>query len=71
MSWKDIAARAASGELKYGMTSPAASNSGLSALTGVVAVLRDKGDAITASDVTAPELKGFFRGQVLTVGSSG
>ena len=71
VSWKDIAARAASGELKYGMTNPAASNSGLSALIGVVAALSGKGDAITASDVTAPELKGFFRGQALTAGSSG
>ena len=71
VSWKDVAARAASGELKYGMTNPAASNSGLSALIGVVAALSGKGDAITASDVTAPELKGFFRGQALTAGSSG
>ncbi len=71
VSWKDIAAKAGSGELSYGMANPAASNSGLSALIGVVAALSGKGDAITAADVTAPELKGFFRGQALTAGSSG
>ena len=70
-SWKDIAARAASGELKYGMANPAASNSGLSALIGVAAAISGKGDAITAADVTSGELKGFFKGQALTAGSSG
>ena len=71
VSWKDIAAKAASGELSYGMANPAASNSGLSALIGVVAAVSGKGDAITAADVTAPALKGFFKGQALTAGSSG
>ncbi|ULH15886.1 VWA domain-containing protein [Deinococcus sp. KNUC1210] len=70
-SWKEIAARAASGDLKYGMANPAASNSGLSALIGVAAAISGKGDAITAADVTSGELKGFFRGQALTAGSSG
>ena len=70
-SWKDIAARAASGELKYGMANPAASNSGLSALIGVVSALSGKGDAVTAADVRGSELQGFFRGQALTSGSSG
>ncbi|GGJ60885.1 substrate-binding and vWA domain-containing protein [Deinococcus aquiradiocola] len=71
VSWKDIAQKAASGDLKYGMANPAASNSGLSALIGVVAAVSGKGDAITAADVTAPALRGFFRGQALTSGSSG
>ena len=71
VSWKDIAAKAGSGELSYGMANPAASNSGLSALIGVVAALSGKGDAITAADVTSDELKGFFKGQALTAGSSG
>ena len=71
VSWKDIAARATSGELKYGMANPAASNSGLSALIGVAAAISGKGDAITAADVTSGELKGFFKGQALTAGSSG
>jgi Ca-activated chloride channel homolog len=71
VSWKDIAAKASSGALNYGMANPAASNSGLSALIGVVAAVSGKGDAITAADVTSDELKGFFRGQALTAGSSG
>ena len=71
VSWKAIAARAASGELSYGMANPAASNSGLSALIGVVAAVSGKGDAVTAADVTTGELKGFFKGQALTAGSSG
>jgi len=71
VSWKDVAAKAASGQLKYGMANPAASNSGLSALIGVVAAISGKGDAITAADVTTDELKGFFKGQALTAGSSG
>ena len=62
VSWKAIAAKAASGELSYGMANPAASNSGLSALIGVVAAVSGKGDAVTAADVTTGELKGFFRG---------
>gem|GEM_PF-137830 len=71
VSWKDIAAKAASGELQYGMANPAASNSGLSALIGVVAAVSGKGDAVTAADVQAPALRGFFKGQALTSGSSG
>ncbi|WP_424951814.1 VWA domain-containing protein [Deinococcus sp.] len=71
VSWKDIAAKAQSGELSYGMANPAASNSGLSALIGVVAAISGKGDAITAADVQSEVLKGFFKGQALTSGSSG
>ena len=52
------------------MTNPAASNSGMTALIGVVAALSGKGDAITAEDVKADELKNFFKGQKLTAGSS-
>ena len=71
VTWKDIEEKAASGELKYGMSNPAASNSGFTALVGVVAALSGKGDAITEADVRAPALKSFFKGQALTAGSSG
>ncbi|ADV66582.1 VWA domain-containing protein [Deinococcus maricopensis] len=70
-SWRDIARKVASGDLKYGMANPAASNSGLTALIGVTAALSGKGDAITAADARSPELRAFFRGQALTAGSSG
>lgn len=71
VTWKEIAAKASSGELNYGMTNPAASNSGMTALIGVVAALSGKGDAITADDVKGDQLKAFFKGQKLTAGSSG
>lgn len=71
VTWKDIAAKAQSGELKYGMTNPAASNSGFTALIGVTAALSGRGDAITTADVSAPAIRGFLKGQALTAGSSG
>lgn len=71
VTWKDIAARAQSGQLKYGMTNPAASNSGFTALIGVTAALSGRGDAITTADVSAPAIQGFLKGQALTAGSSG
>ncbi len=71
VTWKDIEQKAASGQLRYGMSNPAASNSGFTALVGVVAALSGRGDAITEADVRAPTLKAFFKGQALTAGSSG
>ncbi|WP_017593139.1 VWA domain-containing protein [Nocardiopsis potens] len=73
VTWADVAEAAAGGDLSYGMTSPAASNSGFSALVGVAAALSDAGSALRASDVAgaAPELERFFSGQRLTAGSSG
>lgn len=71
VTWADIAKAASSGGLKYGMTSPASSNSGFSALLGVATALSGSGDAVTAQTVNAPALKGFFSGQTLTSGSSG
>jgi Ca-activated chloride channel homolog len=71
VTWKDIAARARSGELRYGMTNPAASNSGFSALVGVAAALAGTGDALRAGDIDERGLTDFFKGQTLTAGSSG
>jgi Ca-activated chloride channel family protein len=55
------------------MTSPAASNSGFSALVAVGTALANTGNALTTSDITkaTPALKAFFSGQKLTAGSSG
>ncbi len=61
VTWGDIADAAASGKLRYAMTNPSASNSGFTALMGVNAAL----------GADSARLKGFFRGQVLTAGSSG
>jgi Ca-activated chloride channel family protein len=71
VSWADIAAKASSGELRYAMTNPTASNSGFTALVGVAAALSDSNDALEAGKVNEEGLKEFFSGQALTAGSSG
>ena len=72
LTWREIAAKAESGELRYAMTNPASSNSGFTALMGVVAALSGT-DAVTVgvSDANREAVQGFFRGQALTSGSSG
>ncbi|WP_017559778.1 VWA domain-containing protein [Nocardiopsis baichengensis] len=73
VAWSDIA-RAVDGDgLDYAMTSPAASNSGFSALVGVAAALADTGAALEPADIdgVTGELAGFFAGQTFTAGSSG
>lgn len=71
VTWKDIADKARAGQLHYGMTNPAASNSGFSALVGVAAAFAGTGDALKAGDINAARLTDFFSGQTLTAGSSG
>lgn len=71
ITWQDIADKASSGELRYAMTNPAASNSGFTALIGVATALTGSSDAINAGDVNVPALQAFFKGQTLTAGSSG
>ncbi len=71
LTWRDIANKAQSGELKYAMTNPASSNSGFTATVGVTAAFSDKGDVISAQDVDKQALQDFFKGQHLTAGSSG
>ncbi|MBB4905321.1 VWA domain-containing protein [Actinophytocola algeriensis] len=71
-TWSEIAAAAERGEFTYGMTDPAASNTGFSALVAVAAALDGSGRALDAAavDRIAPRLAGFFSGQRLTAGSS-
>jgi len=71
VSWGDVAAKVAAGQLTYAMTNPAASNSGFSALVGVAAAFAGTSDALQVSDIRAAPLTSFFGGQVLTAGSSG
>jgi Ca-activated chloride channel family protein len=71
VTWQAIADKASSGELRYAMTNPAASNSGFTALIGVATALTGSSDAINAGDVNVPALQDFFKGQALTAGSSG
>ncbi|MEP6479809.1 MAG: VWA domain-containing protein [Rhodoglobus sp.] len=72
-TWVQVAQAAADGEFSYGMTNPAASNSGFSTLVAVATALANTGTALTDADVTAvtPDLTRFFSGQKLTSGSSG
>lgn len=71
VTWEDIAEKAASGELRYGMTNPSASNSGFTALVGVASAFAGSGDALEAGEVDDQKMRDFFKGQVLTAGSSG
>ena len=71
VSWADIAAASDAGQLRFAMTNPAASSSGLTALVAVATALADTGAALTADDVAGLDLRGAFKGQALTAGSSG
>ncbi|GAA3069281.1 VWA domain-containing protein [Streptosporangium carneum] len=73
VSWEQIATAAREGRFTFGMTNPASSNSGFSALVGVAAALSDAGEALSGEQVAAvtPRLKEFFSAQRLTSGSSG
>ncbi len=71
VTWKDIEARSADGSLRFAMTNPAASNSGLTALIGVASALSGSSDAIDAGQIDKTALRAFFKGQALTAGSSG
>lgn len=72
-TWAQIAAAASAGKFTYGMTNPAASNSGFSALVSVATALSGTGSALTSANITSvePQLTTFFSGQKLTAGSSG
>lgn len=70
-SWRDVAKKAESGELRYAMTNPASSNSGFSALVAVTVAFANKGDALTEDDIQNSVITDFFKGQQLTAGSSG
>jgi Ca-activated chloride channel family protein len=72
-TWADLATAASEGRFSYGMTNPAASNSGFSALVAVATALSGTGSALTEQDVASvvPQLSTFFSGQKLTAGSSG
>ncbi|MFI1726591.1 substrate-binding domain-containing protein [Streptomyces sp. NPDC020489] len=73
VTWSQVEQAVARGRLTYGMTDPSRSNSGFSTLVAVASALSGAQSALTDADVTqaTPRLKGFFRGQKLTSGSSG
>lgn len=71
-TWAAIAKAASDGQFTFGMTNPAVSNSGFSALVGVSTALAGGGAAIDASRINrvTPQLVGFFSGQRIVAGSS-
>ncbi len=71
VTWQDIASAAEAGKFTFGMTNPASSNSGFTALIGLTAALSGKADALTLADVQANKTGAFFKAQRLTSGSSG
>jgi Ca-activated chloride channel family protein len=71
VTWKDIEAKSADGSFRFAMTNPAASNSGLVALIGVASALSGSSDSIDTGTIDEDALRGFFKGQAMTAGSSG
>ena len=73
VTWTDIAKAAAAGKFTFGMTDPAMSNSGLSALVAVATGVAGHGAALRAAEIprAEPELAGMFQAQVLTAPTSG
>ncbi|HEV2216680.1 MAG TPA: substrate-binding domain-containing protein [Candidatus Dormibacteraeota bacterium] len=71
VTWADIANAAKAGKFHFGMTNPAASNSGFVALVGVASAFAGSGGALDSGTINVDKLKDFFSGQVLTAGSSG
>lgn len=70
-TWLQIATAVGAGHLQYALSSPVASNSGMSALFAVAAAAAGKGEDLQANEVSVSVLRDFLRGQKLTAGSSG
>lgn len=74
-TWGDIAAAVKAGRLRYGMTNPSSSNTGMSALFAVASAVAKKNEDLNVDDVQQPAnvaaIKDFLAGQKLTAGSSG
>ncbi|MFE9421753.1 VWA domain-containing protein [Kitasatospora sp. NPDC006697] len=72
VTWAQLGDAIGGGRLTFGMTDPAHSAAGLSALVALAAVFSGARSALTDADVAraAPALHTFFGGQKLTSGSS-
>jgi Ca-activated chloride channel family protein len=74
-TWADIAAAVRAGKLRFAMTSPTSSNTGMSALFAVACAAAKKSEDLTLADIRAPEnvstVTDFVSGQKLSSGSSG
>lgn len=65
LTWKDIAAAAKAGKLRYALSNPATSNQGFMALMGVVAAASGKSEALAAEDVDRQAIADFLKGYKL------
>ena len=70
-TWAEIAKAAGAGKLRFAMTNPVSSNTGMSALFAVASAVAGKTEDLRAQEVDAGVLKAFLSGQKLTAGSSG
>lgn len=70
-TWREIISASKAGKFRFGMTSPAGSNTGFVALVSVASELSGKGDALEEADIPTSKLKELFVGQSMTSGSSG
>ena len=70
-TWADIARAARDGQLRYAMTNPSSSNTGMSALFAIASAAAGKTEDLTVAEIDAELLRGFLVGQKLTAGSSG
>ncbi|MES2887919.1 MAG: VWA domain-containing protein [Pseudomonadota bacterium] len=70
-NWADIAKASGAGQLRFAMTNPTSSNTGMSALFAVASAVAGKTEDLSVSEIDATVLKAFLSGQKLTAGSSG
>lgn len=70
-TWADIAKAAGAGRLRYAMTNPTSSNTGMSALFAVASAVAGKTEDLGIAEINAKVLTTFLSGQKLTAGSSG
>jgi Ca-activated chloride channel homolog len=69
-TWADVAKAANAGTFTFAMTSPATSNTGMSALIGVTAALSGTESAINEESIKRIELSGFGKGHLMYADSS-
>ncbi|HZF80632.1 MAG TPA: substrate-binding and VWA domain-containing protein, partial [Rubrivivax sp.] len=70
-TWSDVATAAAGGKLRFGMTNPTSSNSGMAALFAVASAGAGKTEDLAVNEVDEKLIQRFLQGQHLTAGSSG
>jgi Ca-activated chloride channel homolog len=70
-TWATVAQAAGEGQLRYAMTNPANSNTGMSALFAVASAVAGKTEDLTAQEIDRKVLTSFLSGQKITAGSSG